>query len=171
MPAVLLLGIVSVLVSRADVNQHLWTGCSSDAAHGLQMPAAQPSSPAQPRLSACSPTCPSSGIVERPVVKASADWFVTSLDALRDALPRYRVAMIGSGAPAGLCEVNGGRVRCRCWQAVRQVWLQRAIQDACIDACIQPPFSKPNAWHAAFWLLAGAWACTAVKMIAENLRR
>ncbi|KAI7839328.1 hypothetical protein COHA_006919 [Chlorella ohadii] len=52
------------------------------------------------------------GIVERPVVKASADWFVTSLDALRDALPRYRVAMIGSGA----------------------------------------------------------WACTAVKMIAENLR-
>lgn len=38
------------------------------------------------------------GIVERPVVKALADWFVTSLEALQDALPRYRVAMIGSGA-------------------------------------------------------------------------
>lgn len=44
------------------------------------------------------PNLPLLGIVERPVVKASADWFVTSLDALRDALPRYRVAMIGSGA-------------------------------------------------------------------------
>lgn len=35
-------------------------------------------------------------------MKASADWFVTSLDALRDALPRYRVAMIGSGELWGL---------------------------------------------------------------------
>lgn len=34
-------------------------------------------------------------------MKASADWFVTSLDALRDALPRYRVAMIGSGELSG----------------------------------------------------------------------
>ncbi|KAL4436899.1 hypothetical protein ABPG75_004038 [Micractinium tetrahymenae] len=51
------------------------------------------------------------GIVRRRVVEEAADWFVDSFEVLREALPRHRVAMIGSGA----------------------------------------------------------WACTAVKMIAENL--
>ena len=50
----------------------------------------------------CVPTLAApAGVVARPVVQASADWFVTSLDVLREALPRYRVAMIGSGEPAG----------------------------------------------------------------------
>lgn len=33
-----------------------------------------------------------------------ADWFVDSLEALREALPRHRVAMIGSGG--GTCRVT-----------------------------------------------------------------
>lgn len=51
------------------------------------------------------------GVVKRKLVMDAADWFVDAFATLRDALPRHRVAMIGSGA----------------------------------------------------------WACTAVKMIAENL--
>ncbi|PSC74868.1 glycerol-3-phosphate dehydrogenase [Micractinium conductrix] len=38
------------------------------------------------------------GVVARQVVMEQADWFVDSLEALREALPRHRVAMIGSGA-------------------------------------------------------------------------
>lgn len=38
------------------------------------------------------------GIVKREVVMHAADWFVESFDTLREALPRYRIAMIGSGA-------------------------------------------------------------------------
>ena len=41
----------------------------------------------------------------------AADWFVDDFEALREALPRYRVAMIGSGG----CWVGGvlGRVNRR----------------------------------------------------------
>lgn len=38
------------------------------------------------------------GVVERAVVKENADWWITSHDELTDALPRLKVAVIGSGA-------------------------------------------------------------------------
>lgn len=41
------------------------------------------------------------GVVKRKVVEESADWFVDSFEVLREALPRHRVAMIGSGGWAG----------------------------------------------------------------------
>lgn len=50
-----------------------------------------------------SPAAPAAGfggVVARPLVRQAADWWVTSFDALREALPRYRVAMIGSGGRA-----------------------------------------------------------------------
>jgi hypothetical protein len=39
-------------------------------------------------------------VVARQVVMAAADWFVTDFGVLREALPRHRVAMIGSGGLA-----------------------------------------------------------------------
>ncbi len=39
-----------------------------------------------------------SGVVERPIVKANADWYVDNFDELTDALPRLKVAVVGSGA-------------------------------------------------------------------------
>ena len=38
------------------------------------------------------------GVVERSYVKENADWWVTHHDQLTDALPRFKVAMVGSGA-------------------------------------------------------------------------
>ena len=38
------------------------------------------------------------GVKERALVKENADWWITSHDELTDALPRAKVAMIGSGA-------------------------------------------------------------------------
>mmetsp|Transcript_6379 Transcript_6379/g.19796 ORF Transcript_6379/g.19796 Transcript_6379/m.19796 type:complete len:598 (-) Transcript_6379:3278-5071(-) len=38
------------------------------------------------------------GVVERPAVKAEADWFVTDYSVLEASLKRYKVAMIGYGA-------------------------------------------------------------------------
>lgn len=38
------------------------------------------------------------GVIERAVVKENADWWVTSHDELTDALPRLKVAVVGSGA-------------------------------------------------------------------------
>lgn len=38
------------------------------------------------------------GVVERAVVKENADWWITSHDELTDALPRLKVAVVGSGA-------------------------------------------------------------------------
>ncbi|KAI3425907.1 hypothetical protein D9Q98_007879 [Chlorella vulgaris] len=38
------------------------------------------------------------GVVAREVVMQAADWFVTDFQVLSEALPRHRVAMIGSGA-------------------------------------------------------------------------
>ena len=38
------------------------------------------------------------GVVERAFVKEHADWWITHHDELNQALPRLKVAMIGSGA-------------------------------------------------------------------------
>lgn len=59
----------------------------------------------------CMPHCPRPpppGIVRRRVVEEAADWFIDSFTVLRDALPRHRVAMIGSGGRRG----HGG---CALW--------------------------------------------------------
>ena len=41
------------------------------------------------------------GVVKREIVMGAADWFVDDFEALRNALPRYRAAMIGSGGWLG----------------------------------------------------------------------
>ena len=38
------------------------------------------------------------GVVERPLVRAGADWYVYDYTTLLEGLQRYRVAMVGSGA-------------------------------------------------------------------------
>ncbi|KNC82007.1 hypothetical protein SARC_05704 [Sphaeroforma arctica JP610] len=38
------------------------------------------------------------GVVERSYVKENADWWITSHDELTDAIPKLKVAMVGSGA-------------------------------------------------------------------------
>jgi len=38
------------------------------------------------------------GVVSRDLVKANADWWITNHDELNEALPRAKVAMVGSGA-------------------------------------------------------------------------
>jgi glycerol-3-phosphate dehydrogenase (NAD+) len=38
------------------------------------------------------------GVIERSVIKEQADWFITHHDELTSALPRFKIAMIGSGA-------------------------------------------------------------------------
>ena len=43
------------------------------------------------------------GVVERKVVKEEADWWITDHNTLIDALPRVKVAIIGSGSWASAC--------------------------------------------------------------------
>ena len=105
--------------------------------------------------------------------------WVTSFDTLREALPRWSVAMIGSGE-GGFGWFREGEAW-RGWvggdpclrgqsrkgregraapglEAARQCTARRA------PPCTAPPRPAPPAPH------AGAWACTAAKLIAENLR-
>lgn len=75
------------------------------------------------------------------MVKASADWFATSLDALREALPRYRVAMIGSGELAGvtlfLAWLQAVHVQTPCCPG-RRVWELSAAFNGALG--VAPPF-------------------------------
>lgn len=105
---------------------------------------------------------PPVGVVSRDIVKASADWFVTSLDVLREALPRYRVAMIGSGGWVGVDgRVDGWVVGRQTHLQGRWRWEGTVISVRPTRACSPPP---PSLHY-----VAGAWACTAAKLIAENL--
>jgi hypothetical protein len=51
-------------------------------------------------------------VVAREVVMQAADWFVTDFQVLREALPRHRVAMIGSGG-GRMVVVAGQRWLCQ----------------------------------------------------------
>lgn len=52
--------------------------------------------------------CATAGVVAREVVMQAADWFVTDFQVLSEALPRHRVAMIGSGGGNGGCGDGAG---------------------------------------------------------------
>jgi glycerol-3-phosphate dehydrogenase (NAD+) len=104
------------------------------------------------------------GVVARPAVMQGADWFVTDFKTLSDALPRPRIAMIGSGeGSAGL------------WLTVSI--LKAAAGSDCKGAA--SPLVNPSECGRLAWFAeacarcdsppTGAWACAAVRMIAENV--
>lgn len=59
------------------------------------------------------------GVIERSVVKEQADWWITHHDELTEALPRLKVAMVGSGA-----------------------WASAAMQMIALNARIKPLFQE-----------------------------
>lgn len=86
---------------------------------------------------------------------SAADWYVYSYSTLMDALQKYRV---------------GGAVLTKCgWASWRRVRLAAADVCAFFYSCFLTGLALVHAAHAQVAMVgSGAWACAAVRMMAQN---